>query len=165
VVAAARRALQQANVARVLPYVPQSAEAEVRAAYEKVMPLRHDGTAAREVAELFFFETVVRLHRMGEGAPYTGLKPAGLDVGPVIPVAEKTCETGRPEALISVLRDVVTAEVHARLARLAELKAHAGESVDAEREYVEAMLGLQVWSHQVYLAATGMAHEGEHHHG
>jgi tetratricopeptide (TPR) repeat protein len=37
---------------------------------------------------------VVRIHRAGEGAPYTGLKPAGLSEGPIIPIAEKAIEIG-----------------------------------------------------------------------
>ena len=39
-------------------------------------------------------ETVIRLHRAGEGAAYTGLKTAGADYGPAIPAAEYAVETG-----------------------------------------------------------------------
>ena len=70
----------------ILPYVKGAATADMRSAFEKVLRARKAGPAAREVADLYFYETAVRLHRAGEGAPYTGLKPAGLDVGPVIPV-------------------------------------------------------------------------------
>ena len=76
VVKAARLALETKNVNLVLPYVPKEGEAEVIRAFDRVLPLRADG--AREIADLYFFETVVRIHRAGEGAPYTGLKPAGL---------------------------------------------------------------------------------------
>jgi Family of unknown function (DUF6448) len=48
---------------------------------------------SREVADRYFFETVVRVHRAAEGASFTGLKPAGLDVGPIIPVAERAIES------------------------------------------------------------------------
>src|SRR3989304_729499 len=61
----------------------------LRFAPGKALEARKAGPAAKEVADLYFAETVVRLHRAGEGAPYTGLKPAGLEVGPVIPVAER----------------------------------------------------------------------------
>ena len=37
--------------------------------------------------DLYFFGTAVRIHRAGEEATYTGLKPAGLGEGPVIPSA------------------------------------------------------------------------------
>ncbi len=168
VVTAARWALEQADVELILPYVPKASEAEVRAAFQKVLPLCQNGTGmreVREVAELYFYETVVRLHRAGEGAPYTGLKPAGLDVGPIIPLAERAIESGRPEELISALRDIVKSEALERFQHMLKLKAHASHGVDAARAYVEAMLGLQVWAHQVYLSAKAEPHgEGESHH-
>ena len=97
VVGAARQALDTGNINLILAYVPESATAEVKSTFDKVTRARRTGCDAREVADLYFFETVVRLHRAGEGAPYTGLKPAGLDVGPVIPAAEKAIEIGSPE--------------------------------------------------------------------
>jgi hypothetical protein len=45
---------------------------------------------------VYFFETRVCVHREGEGAAYTGLKPAGLDLGPDIPAADKALESGNP---------------------------------------------------------------------
>ena len=97
VVTAARHALEAADVDMVLPFVHADGEAEVRAVFDTVMPVRALSSAAREVADRLFFETVVRIHRAGEGAPYTGLKPAGLSVGPVIPLAERAVETGSPD--------------------------------------------------------------------
>ena len=90
VVTAAREALDKEDVKLVLPYVTASASADVRLAFDKVLRARKAGPDAREVADLYFYETVVRLHRAGEGAPYTGLKPAGLDVGPVISSGRKS---------------------------------------------------------------------------
>src|SRR5450759_3724349 len=145
---AARLALETRNVNLILPYVPKEGEAEVIRAFDKVLPLRNNG--ARELADLYFFETVVRIHRLGEGAPYTGLKPAGLDEGPIIPIAEKAIETGSPDKLIEALTDHIRVEVKQRFNRMQELKKHANDSLDAGREYVEALLGLQVWSHKVY---------------
>ena len=164
VVKAAIRALDAGDVTLVLPYVHKNGEAEVMAAFEKVLPLRKQGAGAREVADLYFFETVVRVHRAGEGAPYTGLKPAGLDVGPVIPTAESAVETGSPDELLSMLTDTVRAEVHKRFDRVMRLKKRAGESVDAAREYVEAMLGLEVYSHTLYQCARAEPHGEAHEH-
>ena len=164
VVKAAIRALDAGDVTLVLPYVHKNGEAEVMAAFEKVLPLRKQGAGAREVADLYFFETVVRVHRAGEGAPYTGLKPAGLDVGPVIPTAESAVETGSPDELLSMLTDTLRAEVHKRFDRVMRLKKRAGQSVDAAREYVEAMLGLQVYSHKLYECAHAEPHGEAHEH-
>ena len=167
VVKAAKEALEAGNVNFVLPYVPRESEGEVVAAFDKVLPLHRQPNGAHEIADTFFFETVVRLHRAGEGAAYTGLKPAGTDEGPIIPIAERAIETGSVEELKETLIGLVGSEVEKRFEHMQHLRQYSGESVDMAREYVESMLGLQVWSHKVYLTATAGAHEkaGEHHHG
>lgn len=121
---------------------------------------------ARDVADRWFFETVVRVHRAGEGAPFTGLKPAGLDVGPVIPAAERALESGPTEELIDVLCASVRDQVTSRHDRAMRLKTHADDSVEDARAYVETMLGLQVWAQSVYkqVMADPHAHGGGHDH-
>lgn len=166
VVKAARRALEEGDVDLVLPYVQQDGEEEIRRAFERATEARRS-EVGKEVGDLYFFETVVRVHRRGEGAPFTGLKPAGLDVGPVIPVAETAIETGSSDDLVRVLGDLVHEEVKERFERVMELQKHAEGPVPEAREYVEAMLGLQVWSHKVYLAieADPLGGHGADHRG
>ena len=174
VVRMARKALDAGNIDLILPYVPKDGEDAVRTAFSKVMAIRKsDGKTTTEVADTYFFETVVRIHRAGEGAPFTGLKPAGLDVGPVIPVAEQAIETGSPDKLVELMTGMLRDEVKQRFEHMQHLQEHAGHGVDHAREYVEAMLGLQVWSHKIYSALRSSAHEGasesahaeEHNHG
>lgn len=164
VVTAAKKALEAGDVKIILPFVPKEGEPEIIRAYDKVIKIRKD-PAAREVADLYFFETVVRIHRKGEGAPFEGLKPAGLDEGPVIPVAEKAIETGSPDELIKTLSKMINEEVTHRLHRVMHLKESKDKSVEDAREYVEAMLGLQVWAHAVHERIHGSAHGDGHHHG
>lgn len=164
VVTAARKALDVRDADVVLPYVRKDGENEVREAFDAVLGIRDQGPVVREVADLHFFETVVRVHRAGEGAPYTGLKPAGLDHGPVIPVAERAIEAGSPEELVALVTGRVEDELRERFGRVMELKASADGDIDANRAYVEAMLDLQVWSHGLYQAAKASAHEHEHAH-
>ena len=159
VVTAARRALRSANVDLVLPFVPREGEPEVKRVFGAVCEVRALGPRARELADLQFLETVVRLHRAGEGAPYTGLKPAGLDVGPVIPAAERAIEEGTGGELTALLGELIREETQERLAHVMELKAEAGGDVERQREYVGAMLGFQVWAHHVYKALSAPAHE------
>ena len=135
---------------------------EVKAAFEKARSVRALSPEAREMADNYFFETVVRVHRASEGAPYTGLKPAGLDEGPVIPVAEEAIETGSPDALVDLLCATVQEEVIHKFMEMMNLKESANHSVDDAREYVEAMLGLQVWSHKLYGCAKTKLHEAHH---
>jgi hypothetical protein len=164
VVVAAKQAIEAGRVDLVLPFVPADGETDVTKAFEETMALRGQSPEIAAFADRWFYETVVRIHRAGEGAPYTGLKPAGLDVGPVIPVAERALETGSPDELVRVLQDVIADQVKHRLDHALQLETDVDAGVPQAREYVEAMLGLQVWSHRLYLAALASAHGGEHHH-
>ena len=158
VVTAARRALEAGDVDVVLPFVPEPGEDEVRAAFARSMTARGLAPAAQEVADLYFFETVVRVHRAGEGAPYTGLQPAGLGEGPVIPLAETAIGTGS----VQDLRDYLVRELDAQLQRRLDLvvagRPREGAQVAEVRRYVEAMLGFEVYSHHLYLALLDTGH-------
>jgi len=158
IVTAAKQALKTENVNIILPYAPKSGEEEIKTAFEKVIAVRKNGDIAKEIADLYFFETVVRIHRAGEGAPYTGLKPAGLSEGPVIPIAEKAIETESPNELIDTLKSFVDKEIKGRFNKMLQLKRNKDLSVNDAREYTEAMLGIQVYSHKVYLALTADPH-------
>jgi hypothetical protein len=163
VVQAARDALEGEDVDIVLPYVHEPGESEVRAAFELAAKARVLGAEAREVADRYFIDTVVRVHRTGEGAPFTGLKPAGLDVGPVIPLAERAIDSGDPTALTELLVGAVRDEVTTRLTGVLDAKSHATEGVAAARRHVSAMLGLQVWSHKLFGAIHAAPHEAAGH--
>jgi hypothetical protein len=166
VVTAARKALDASDVDVILPFVHADGAAEIRDAFDRALKVRALGPEAEEIADRWFFETTVRVHRAGEGAPFTGLKPAGLDVGPVIPAAERALESGSPDELLDVLCASVREQVTHRHDRAMALKTHAGDSIEDAREYVEAMLGLQVWAHSVYkqVMADPHAHLGGHDH-
>lgn len=154
VVKAAIRALEGGAVEVVLPYVPVQSEDEVRTAFGRTMAARAAGGEARDVADDWFFETVVRLHRAGEGAPFTGLKPAGLGHGRVVPVAEKAIETGDANELVELLTGELRDEVTHRFDHVIELKQQEHGPVPEAREYVEAMLGFVVWSHKTHKCIT-----------
>jgi hypothetical protein len=159
VVTAAREAVASGEVERIAPYVPADDEAELRRAFDIAVAARALGPAAREVADRWFFETAVRLHRAGEAAPFTGLKPVGLDVGPVIPAAEHALESGTPDHLSELMCGIVCDQLRRRHTDAMALKERSGESVARAREYVEAALGLQVWAHGLYRQALREPHE------
>jgi hypothetical protein len=168
VVNAARMALEAGDVALVLPFVPADGEAEVRGVFDRVRSVREFGSDAREVADRLFFETVVRIHRAGEGAPYTGLKRAGLSVGPVIPLAERAVNTGSPGEVVDFLASVLSAEVKHRLEHISALAVAREHSLDDARRYIEASLAFQVYAHRIYeeMRATTHGHRAERdHHG
>ncbi|MEV0695505.1 DUF6448 family protein [Streptomyces sp. NPDC050388] len=121
---AARKALEGRDVDQILPYVPEAGEPEVREAFGLTTKARTLGQEAQEVADRWFFETVVRVHRSGEGAPFTGLKPAGLDVGPVIPAAERALGAGSADELTGILCGIIREQVEERHGRAMAFKEH-----------------------------------------
>jgi hypothetical protein len=158
VVKAAIQALEAGDVEIVLPFVHRDGEGEVREAFAAVREARKAGEAAAEIADRYLFETVVRVHRAGEGAAFTGLKPAGLDHGPIIPAAERAIDTGSSDELVRLLSDDLQHEVKERLDHVLELKAKADEGLSEARAYAEAMLGLQVWAHELHGSIGAPAH-------
>jgi hypothetical protein len=96
--------------------------------------------------------------------PFTGLKPAGLDVGPVIPVAEKAIEGGDAVPLEGLLVSTVREEMARRFEHLGHLRGGAHRNVDGARAYVQAMLDLEVWAHALYQATRGTGHAPAHAH-
>lgn len=104
---AAQKALDAGNVNVVLIWVQKKDEAEVRTAFQKSLAVRKLSPEAQALADRYFFETVVRLHRAGEGAPYTGLKSASRDLGPAIPAADKAIEDGSLEQVQFLLANTI----------------------------------------------------------
>ena len=63
VVKDARTAIEKNNVNYVLKWVHPEAEQEVREAFSLAMKVRDLGPDARTLADKYFFETLIRLHR------------------------------------------------------------------------------------------------------
>jgi hypothetical protein len=166
VATAAIRALDTGNVNAVLPYAPAAAEAEIIAAFGEARKVRAKDAEAQHLADRYFQETVVRLHRQGENAPYTGLKPAGLDFGPVIPAAEQALAGGSAETLVGLLTEAVEHHVSERLDHILNARdLPQGPSgyaeVAAARERVEAELDFVLYAEGLHQALKGRAGHAE----
>jgi hypothetical protein len=138
VVQSAQRALAKGDVNLVLIWVQATDEAEIRKVFAKTLAVRKLNPEARELADLYFFETLVRIHRSGEGAPYTGLEPAGRDLGPAIPAADKAIETGTVEPLVKMITSESATGIRERFQKVIAAKKFNAEDVKAGREYVKA---------------------------
>ena len=136
VVSAARKALDSGDPNPVLIWVQLKDEAEVRRAFSEAVAVRKLSLQARDMADRYFFETLVRVHRAGEGAPYTGLKPAGRDLGPAIPLADKAVKTGSEAELASFVSKEAGRGIHAKFAELQRKRNFRPEDLAAGREYV-----------------------------
>jgi hypothetical protein len=165
VVAAAREALKAGDVSRVLHWVSPEGEPEVRDAFAKAVAVRKLGPEAQDLADLHFFETLVRVHRAGEGEPFTGLKPAGRDLGPAIPAADRSLEDGNVEPVVKLLQKEVEEGVRARFRKARAAKGFRTGDVPAGREFVEAYVDYVHFVEALHdLAAHGPSgHGGEGH--
>lgn len=161
VVTDARTALATGDLTPVLKWVWSEHEAEVRRAFEKALTVRTNGAEAQELADLYFFETVVRLHRESEGAPYTGLKPAGGDVPSSIEAADRAVETGSADDLTREITEDVKNGLAQRYERVLETKARADESVKAGRAYVKAYVVFIHYVERLHANATRSPSQSE----
>jgi hypothetical protein len=154
VVAAAKLALQQGDVTPVLKWVKPDAEPEIRAAFARTLKVRSAGPEARDLADLYFFETLVRVHRAGEGAPYAGLKPADTDVGPAVTGADQALARGSVDSLVTLVTSHITDGIRQRFAHAMETKRRADENVAAGRAYVAAYVEYVHFVENIHLAAS-----------
>jgi hypothetical protein len=154
VVKAGQKALQTGDVNKVLIWVKPQDEDEIKKAFAETISVRKLGPQAQAFADRYFFETLVRVHRAGENAPYTGLKTAGRDLGPAIPAADKALETGSDEALTQLLTDKVREGLHNHFKEVAAKKNFATDDVTAGREFVESYVGYIHYVEGLYEAAA-----------
>jgi len=157
VVAAARLALDEGDPNGVLIWVQPQDEAEVRHSFQEAVEVRRLSPQAREMADRYFFETLVRLHRAGEGASFTGLKPAGRDLGPVIPLADNAVASGSERELSALLREEVEHGVRDRFADLQRKRGFAADDLAAGREYVSSYVAFVHYAEGLYEAARSVA--------
>jgi hypothetical protein len=137
VVRDARAALASERLDTALKWVAPDKERELRAAFDLALAVRGGGGQARALAERFFMETLVRLHREGEGAPFTGLKPAG-GIDPAIAAADEALANGSVEPLVHGITAAAERGVRDRFERARAASARADESVARGREAVAA---------------------------
>ena len=155
---AVKKALDSEDVNHILIWMSKESEKEMIEVFQKALEARKSGEAARIVADEWVLETAVRLHRATEGASFTGIKPAGLDEGPLVPRAEKAIETGDPTETINFLTDTMQEELMRRFNNVNNKKNYDVNDVEAGREYIEAFIGFVVFSHHLYLHISADRH-------
>jgi len=160
VVTDAKRALRTGEVTPVLKWIGPADEKEIRDLFVKTLAVRQKGEDARDLADRYFFETLVRVHRAGEGAPYTGLLPEGAPVEPAIRLADQALATGDAGKLAKAVAGHVEEGIRLRFTRAAEAKAHADESPANGRAFVAAYVELTHYVERLHRDATTDAAHG-----
>lgn len=162
VVKAFVKALETGNVNYALIWVQSENEDEVRKLFDKVMKVRGLNQDAKELADMYFFEAVVRIHRMGEGESYTGLKPAGYNLPEGIRLADHAVESSSLDELLSHAPDEHQDKLTELFDDLISKSNFDINNVDAGRDYVASYV------HFIHFVEHIFDHEHEtmqkHHH-
>lgn len=154
----ALKAFKQNNVSLVLKWVNEEHEQEIKNLFAKTVKIKKAGDKEiAEIVERHFLETLVRLHREGEGEPYTGLKPAG-SVTPVIHMADMSIENKSADDLVSKLKAHIEKDIRAKFLLVQELSKTKDETLEKGRAYVAAYVN---YTHTLEgLEAALKGHEG-----
>lgn len=161
VVIDAKAALEAGDVDGVLKWVSAYDEAEIRAAFDRTVKVRAMGDEAKELADLWFFETLVRVHRATEGAPYTGLKPAGTPIAPPVAGAEEALEKGDVDDLANTIGEHAARGISDRFRRAVEAKKEMDDSVEAGRKYVHEYVEFIHYVENLHGAVAGNGHHAD----
>jgi hypothetical protein len=160
VVTAANKALDSGDVRYVLGWVSAQDEPEIRHAFDRTLEVRKQGSEAKTLADTYFHETLVRVHRAGEGAPYTGLKPAG-QVEPSVAAADQALASGKVDAVAKMVSQRVDAGVREKFAAVSTRQPRDARDVNAGRAWVAAYVDYVHYVERLYDgAATDVAHHG-----
>lgn len=154
----ARKAIEARDVTPVLKWVKAKDEKRVKAAFAKAVAAKGAG---KEASQRQFFEALVKIHRAGEGAPFTGLKPAG-EVEPAVAEADRALAAGSADALVKMVTGDVETGIRRRFDRVAEAYKHKDESVAEGREFVEAYVDYTHYVERLHEDASGTGGHGEH---
>jgi hypothetical protein len=155
VVAAGQKALDTGDLKHALVWVLPDAEPELRALFKKVVKAKKKGTSPEviEVLERYFLETLVRLHRLGEGEPYTGIREAGAEIDPGLAAADAAVADGSVADLTKALRDELGRGLRARFGAVQEHR--DWRSVAEGRAFVHAYVEYIHYVAKVHAAIAG----------
>ncbi len=160
VVADARIALTKGDITPVLKWLQADDEKDVREAFAQALKVRKLDPMAQQLADTYFFETLVRIHRAGEGAPYTGLKAAGT-VEPVVAKADLALEQGSIDSLAKAIAAHTEAGIRERFKYAMETRRHAQDSVQEGRKFVEAYVAYVHYVEGIAQSVHGAGHHAE----
>lgn len=139
-------------------WVQKKDEADIRNHFQKTVAVRKAGGPAKELADMYFFETLVRIHRAGEGAGYTGLKPAGK-IEPPIAAADRSLESGKLQEVAKLISKRMEQGLHGQFEDMMKKKKYKPDDVAAGRAFASAYVEYTHYVERLYDAAESLAPE------
>ncbi len=160
VIPEAAAALENGDVTPILKWVPRDDEAAIKAAFSKAVTVRALGPEAKELADRYFFETLVRLHRAGEGASYTGIKDE--PVKPIIALADQALADGSADEMIKKISGHMAAAIKEKFAKVMEARKTKDKNVEAGRKFVEAYVEYMHYVEGIHAAIMSVGGHESH---
>lgn len=157
-----RTALVTGNINYALRWIPADGEAELRDVFDTALKVRTLGAEAAELADRLFLETMVRIHRMGEGVGFTGIQPTGTAIGPVVQAADEAIARGSDAGLLALVRSERRAELDTRFHASMTLKDFDVDDVAAGRRYLAAYVSFFKYAEGAEHERHGHEHSREH---
>lgn len=152
-----KKALESNNINYALKWILPEYEDELRAIFEKSIKVRTLSPEAKELADTYFLENLVRIHRAGEGEPFEGLKPSGTPMDKKVAAADKCVEVGNLSPLDGMISPEELSELREKFEKVMTLKDYDINDVQAGREYIEAYVSF-------FKTAEGEEHDQIHAH-
>ncbi|WP_089611877.1 DUF6448 family protein [Dehalobacterium formicoaceticum] len=149
-------ALETGNINYAYKWIFEEYEEELKGIFDLSRKVRTLSTEAQEVADRWFLENFVRIHRAGEGASYDGLKPSGTVLDPKVVAADESIEKGNMSSLKGLVTEEEYHALEEKFNKAIALKSFDINDVKAARAYVEAYVTF-------FKMAEGEEHS--HHHG
>lgn len=133
----AYKALKSKDVTPILKWVEVKHEQEVVSLFNKTLTYQNVDDQVYQLLEKHFLETLVRLHREGEGAPFTGLKPAG-STELIVQMTDEALQNQDIEAFLEKFSAHTERFIHEKYEKVAALKLVKDNSVEQGRAFVAA---------------------------
>lgn len=148
-------ALETGNANIALKWVQPDGAEELGDIFARAVAVRGKGDDVRGVADQWFLENMIRIHRAGEGASYTGLQPAGAHVDERVRAADNAVASGDLAELAPLVPAEQLPELERRFAAVMKAKDFPVDDLDAGREFLHRYV-------RFFKLAEGHDH-GDHH--
>ena len=161
VITEAKAALEKRDVTPLLKWVPQQEERELKNAFTKTLQERSASKGSPEAVDKQFFSTLVRIHRESEGAPFTGIKPAG-QIKPIVAATDASLNEKNADRVVKHVLTQLEKSIRDKFIAASESKEHANDSVEKGRIFVSNYVK---YVHFVEALSNMAENEPEHHAG
>lgn len=159
VIPEAQAALEKGDVTPLLKWVTKDNEAEIKTVFAKAVAARAKGAEAKDVADQYFLETLVRLHRAGEGFPFTGIKVESPEK--IVQLSDQALAAGSPDELVKRIQGHIAEAIREKFAKVQETAKNKDKGVQAGRAYVAAYVEYMHFVEGIHTAVMSSGHHGE----